>query len=215
MSWTLGLWIWAMGCGVTPSEQAPAQDEGAEATKAAKAAGGASKGAHKASARGSHGASARGASAKGASARGGSARAAPTEVAARSRKASGGGGPGPLGAMGDVVGTLTLTPGAGEGGPQTTVALHLDSSAGKQDVPLGDAPGTCTETNAQPEGEGALKTLWTVTCAGGEVGGVLSVAQANASLVVRRARTAPDGTPGPFKLAKRIPLVEGATVVKP
>jgi hypothetical protein len=198
-----------LACGSTPSERAPRDDEAPQEARARKASGPTA-----ASARGEARpkASAR---ASAPAVRASAASAAKASGGSRARRASGAAGQEPLGAMGDVTGRLVLTPGAGTDGTLTALSLSLESTAGAQTVPLGDAPGTCAESAEQPKSDGALKHLWTVSCTSDQGGGVLSVAQANASLVVRRARTAPDGTRGPFKLSKRIPLVEGATVVKP
>lgn len=199
-------------CGTTPSERAAADAELEEAderparkAKASKKSGQGAKSAH----------GARGSGASAPSGRGGSARAAASGPAKARGGSAAAQGPTQLGALGDVTGTLVLTK-AGEGDALTTSAsIQLVSTAGTQSAPLAEVPGTCAESDLQGAPDTTLKTLWTFTCTShAGTAGIVTVGQANAALLVRRAKAGPDGSNGPFKLAKRIPLVEGAVVVK-
>ncbi len=189
------------GCGTAPSEApvpelprasgSEARAEKASAPSARKKSGG------KKSARASGGAARASGSARAA---GGSARV---------RGAEAGTAPTPLGAMGDVMVTLDLA--TIETG--TKASVKLTSSAGDQSVDIGAIPGTCKEAPNVAEGT-AVAPLFTVTCTGATGGGDFTVAQLQDSLVVRKAKRSATGERGPFKLAKRARLVEGAKLVR-
>jgi hypothetical protein len=124
----------------------------------------------------------------------------------------------PIGVAGDLQGVMTLKQEAGsaEGSVKTDASLELRWGTEKKVVALGNVPTPCEQQTPTPIGPESkeLTPLWTVQCQGKKGSATLVILQQEALLQVRRSMTIEGGKASPYKLVKRIPLAEGAKIVR-
>lgn len=198
--------VWLVACSTPEPPAKPVAPVAAQ--KAAK-----QKGAPKGAKTAKGGKSAKGQPA-GAKAAGAKAKAAPKAPA-----------PKPIGAPGPVVGELKLAaaaPAAPAGadaapGPaKTEASLALGFADGQTTtVALGAVEGTCAEIAPVPVGPaGKQKTpTWSVKCTDGGASSEVYVLQLGKTVTVVKATPDPAGAAAPkFRIVKRVPLVDGATL---
>ena len=124
----------------------------------------------------------------------------------------------PIGAAGELKGVMQLaqSPGKAEGTTKTDASVELRWGDDKNVVPLGSVPTPCKQVPPQPIGpaDKSVTPLWTVECEGEKGSATLVVFQQANALQVRRSMTIEGGKASPYKLVKRVPLADGAKVVR-
>lgn len=133
--------------------------------------------------------------------------------ATRARTVDGGGAPqGRIGAEGEMLGQLVLTP-TGEGDAMKTRAqLRMGWEGGQHTAFLGVTAGSCEEVEPKEVASGLTATWWS-TCTWKDMTADFAILSSGGMLLVQRAITR-GGEQGEWATVRRIPLAEGAVISK-